>query len=391
MAAPGRIERFIALYALAWAGGSIAYTPFLTLLLPERIAALAGPDRAVDWLSALAFCGAITASIGHILFGYASDITRNRRGWIALGLVLSCALLALFPWVTSFTALLVLIAAWQLALNMMLAPLAALAGDVVPDGNKGLLGGFLAFAPAVGAASGALVTWPGLASAEMRPATVAAMVAVCVVPVIILAPRGRPADEAQHKSGAQGEPRGRVVVARMWLARLALQVAEAALFAFLYLWFRAIDPSLGANRTALIFGAVLAVSAPLGLAVGRWGDRHDRPLKPLVYCAAVSALALAAMALAKDTAGAIVAYAMFGMASSIFLALHSAQTLRILPRPERRGRDLGLFNLTNTAPSMIMPALALMLVPAFGYSGLFFLLAALAALSAALVPARLSK
>jgi len=37
--AAGR-TRFLLLYALAWAGGSIGYVPFLTILLPVRVAAL---------------------------------------------------------------------------------------------------------------------------------------------------------------------------------------------------------------------------------------------------------------------------------------------------------------------------------------------------------------
>ena len=174
----------------------------------------------------------------------------------------------------------------------------------------------------------------------------------------------------------------------MWLARLVLQVAEAALCAFLYLWFRHIDPGLGASRTALIFGIVLAVSAPVALAAGRWADRRDRPFLPLSLTAAVSAAGLLAMALAERPAAAIGAYAVFGIASSVFLALHSAQTLRILPRPERRGRDLGVFNLTNTTPSLIMPALVLTLFPGFGFAGLFAMLAALAVASAFLIPRR---
>jgi sugar phosphate permease len=97
----------------------------------------------------------------------------------------------------------------------------------------------------------------------------------------------------------------------------------------------------------------------------------------LVICAAISAIGLIGMALAQSTAAAIGSYALFGIVSSIFLAQHSAQTLRVLPRADRRGRDLGLFNLTNTLPSLIMPWFALTLVPYFGFSGLFVLLAAL--------------
>jgi MFS family permease len=165
-------------------------------------------------------------------------------------------------------------------------------------------------------------------------------------------------------------------------------VAEAALFAFLYLWFRAIDPSLGASRTAIVFGAVLAISAPIALVAGRWADRHDRPLAPLPVTAGISAVGLVLMALAQGTAAAVAAYGLFGVASAVFLALHSAQTLRVLPRPDRRGRDLGIFNLTNTTPSLVMPALALTLVPAFGFAGLFAMLAVLAVVAAALVPRR---
>ena len=86
-------QRFILLYALAWAGGSIAYTPFLSILLPVRVAHLAGPGAAVTWLAYLTFTGAIAASLGNILFGYLSDLTRFRPGWIMLGLVFSGLLL----------------------------------------------------------------------------------------------------------------------------------------------------------------------------------------------------------------------------------------------------------------------------------------------------------
>jgi MFS family permease len=91
------------------------------------------------------------------------------------------------------------------------------------------------------------------------------------------------------------------------------------------------------------------------------------------------------MALAQSVTAGIASYAVFGFSTSIFLALHSAQTLRTLPDSNRRGRDLGLFNLTNTMPSLVMPWFTLALVPWFGFSGLFLLFAALALLAALLL------
>lgn len=370
------MQRFLLLYALAWAGAAIAYVPFLSILLPVRVAGLAGPAD-VSWLAYIAFAGAVAASAGHIAFGYLSDITGNRRGWIWAGLILSCTLLFALTRAHDLPTLIVLIVGWQLALNMMLAPLAALAGDCVPDAHKGLLGGLMAFAPGLGALSGAAVTIPGLALPDARLALVAGIVACCVVPVLLVRlPPRVPDPPAEAEAGPRRLWQG--AMPRMWLARLAVQIAEAALFAYLFVWLRSIDPALSDNQTARVFSAVLILSAPLALLGGRWADRQERPLLPLVICAGISACGLAGMALSGTLQTAIAAYALFGIASSVFLALHSAQTLRVLPRSDRRGRDLGLFNLTNTLPSLIMPWLTLALVPWFGFAGLFVVFAALA-------------
>ena len=370
------------LYALAWAGGAVAYTPLLTILLPGRVAGLAGTEAGIGWLAQIALAGALAASAGSIAFGFLSDITRNRRAWIAVGLVLSSALLPLIGRAQTLDGLIFAIIGWQLALNMMLAPLAAWAGDQVPDRRKGMLGGFMAFAPAFGALSGAIVTQPGLAQEGQRLALVALMVVACVLPILLFAPRRSVAlprhEPAPAIPSPEPQPAQRRIVVRMWIARLAVQVAEATLFAYLLFWLRSLDSAVGENQTARLFSVIMLVSAPLALAAGRWSDKADRPMLPLAISACFSAAGLLGMALAGTLGAAMAAYALFGLASAVFLALHSSQTLRILLRPERRGRDLGLFNLTNTVPSLIMPWLAIGLVPVFGFQALFLILAVLA-------------
>ena len=370
------------LYALAWAGGAVAYTPLLTILLPGRVAGLAGSEAGIGWLAQIALAGALAASAGSIAFGFLSDITRNRRAWIAVGLVLSSALLPLIGRAQTLDGLIFAIIGWQLALNMMLAPLAAWAGDQVPDRRKGMLGGFMAFAPAFGALSGAIVTQPGLAQEGQRLGLVALMVVACVLPILLFAPRRSVAlprhEPAPAIPSAEPQPAQHRIVVRMWIARLAVQVAEATLFAYLLFWLRSLDSAVGENQTARLFSVIMLVSAPLALAAGRWSDKADRPMLPLAISACFSAAGLLGMALAGTLGAAMAAYALFGLASAVFLALHSSQTLRILLRPERRGRDLGLFNLTNTVPSLIMPWLAIGLVPVFGFQALFLILAVLA-------------
>lgn len=381
-------KRFLYLYALAVSGGAVAYVPFLTILLPIQITMFWGDD-ALTLLAYAGFAGAITASIANILFGWVSDRNAKRRPWIVAGLILSSVLLPAMQFATSPNMLILLIMFWQLGLNMMLAPLAAWAGDCVPDSQKGLLGGLLAFAPALGALSGALVTLPGIAAGGNRLMIVALLVMLMVTPVLIL---GRPAAMPQLMEGNQPgdqdqeNPRGsRAAVIRMWLARLLVQIAEASLFAFLLLWFRSVAPRFGDNDVATIFAVVLGMAVVATLTVGRWSDRADRPILPLGICAGIAAAGLLMMAAANNLPLAITGYVVFGLSSSIFLALHSSQTLRVLPAPRTRGRDLGLFNLTNTVPSLIMPWLTLALVPAYGFDALFILLAGLAIIAAILL------
>jgi MFS family permease len=370
-------RRFLWLYALAAAGGAVAYVPFLTILLPMRLTAMTGTGD-VAWLAYATFAGAIAASLSNIAFGWASDRTRTRVPWIAAGLIASCALLAGFGMVQDLPGTIALLVLWQCALNMMLAPLAAWAGDCIPDHQKGTLGGLLAFAPAAGAASGVLVTLPGLASPEARLLLVAALVFACVLPVLVAGhPRAFPA-LTRDDPGEVRPASSRAEVARMWLARLLVQISEAALFAFLYFWFRSIDPAMTDARVAQVFSAILLGAVPLALVTGRWGDRTGRPFMPLALAAAIAAAGLLAMAAAPGLGMAMAGYVVFGLAASVFLSLHSAQTLRVLPRAAHRGRDLGIFNLTNTVPSLAMPWLALALVPAFGFTGLFVALAACA-------------
>lgn len=369
---------FLWLYALAWAGGAVAYVPFLTILLPVRVAAMAGEQR-VHWLAYMTFFGATAASAGGIGFGWLSDRTGTRRPWIVGGLAGALVLLLCVPLARDPLQLLLLIVLWQLALNMMLGPLSAWAADLVPPQQLGSLGGLLALSPALGSVAGALVTIPGLAGPDGRLALVALLVALCVLPALLFAHPVVPPDADET---ARETPKARSVAVAMWIARFLVQISEATLFAYLYYYIRSIDPSRDASWIARLFGIVLCTAVPVALLIGRWSDRHGRPILPLVWAALALAFALMLMGLSSTSAQAIAAYVLFGFATTIFLSLHSAQTLRVLSGPDRRGRDLGLFNLTNTAPSLIMPWLTLAIVPQFGFSRLFLLLALLAVAAA---------
>lgn len=383
---------FLMLYAAAFAGGAVAYYPFLSVILPVQVTAMTGSSAAaLPLLAYIAFAGAVTASLANIAFGWASDVARMRRPFIAGGMVASSALLVAMPMASSPAMLIALIIAWQVCLNAMLAPLGAWAGDQVPDRQKGLLGGLLAFAPALGALAGAVATYTPWVPTGHRHLFVALLVLLLVSPALVFA-RPRPMPQlapVQTASDAAGPAMTRITraVVILWLARLLVQIGEASLFAFLLLWFRSLAPGFAEHSSATIFTIVLCSAVVVALLVGRWSDRAARPLLPLAVCAAVTVAGLVVMAAATSLPVAIAGYAVFGLASSVFLSLHSGQTLRVLPAPHRRGRDLGLFNLTNTMPSLVMPWLTPALVPVYGFDALFAVLAVLVGCAALMIAA----
>src|SRR3546814_9103586 len=160
-----RSWRFLALYALANAGGVAAFLPLLTLLLPLKVQAVAGDERLVT-LTLCALAGAVTASISNIVFGTLSDRsfarTCNRRRWIAGGLAATLATYPLLHWAASPVQIIAAVLIFQAGLNMMLAPLSPLMADEVPDHQKGVAGGLLRPPSPIGSALAAGRVAPGL-------------------------------------------------------------------------------------------------------------------------------------------------------------------------------------------------------------------------------------
>src|SRR3546814_9676822 len=122
--------------------------------------------------------------------------------------------------------------------------------------------------------------------------------------------------------------------------------------AYLYFWFRSIDPAMQDNEKARLFSVALTLAVPAALLAGRWADRRDRPFLPLVIGASVSAMGLVGMALAGDAGMAKASYLIFGIATTVFLSLHSWQTLRILPRSDRDRKSTRLNSSHSCAARM---------------------------------------
>jgi MFS family permease len=378
---------FILLVALANAGGVIAFLPLLSLLLPVRIAEIAGEAR-IGLFTATVIAGALAASIANIAFGWASDRAlargRPRRPWVVLGLILLAASFVAVALAQTPAAIILAIILFQVAVNALLSPMFAIMADEVPGAQMGLAGGLIALGSPLASAVGALMIGLGLAGAGAQLGFVFAAVLLCVVPLLRVP--ARPA--ASASDGAPARLLGRDL-AIAWTARLLVQIAGNVLSLYLVYYFVSIDPALSAAKQVGPIGQLMTIAyllpLPVAILIGRWSDRIGQRKPFLLAAATIAAIGPLGLALARDWSIAAPAFALYAMGSSVFLSIHSGFAMQLLPSAQNRGRDLGLINLTNTLPALLGPALAWALATPHDFGPVMLLLAALTLIGGGLV------
>lgn len=384
-----RSQRFILLVALANAGGVIGFLPLLTLLLPVKIAEIAGDDR-IAVFTATVVAGALAASASNILFGWLSDrsVARGggRRKWAVLGLAGLAASFAAVAFATTPLRIVLAVVAFQIAVNAVLAPMFAVMADEIPDAQKGVAGGLIALGAPLASAVAALMVTIGVNGEPARLGFVFGAVLLCVLPLLLTPSRIAPAAATPEEAPLLGRD-----LAVAWASRLLVQVAGNVLWLYLVYYFASIDPHTPTSKSVGPLGRLMTIAylipLPVAVLAGRWSDRIGRRKPFLIGFAALAALGLAGLAAAPDWNMAAAAFTLYALGSATFLSLHSGFAMQLLPDSRHRGRDLGLINLTNTLPALVGPLITWALATPRDFDAVMLVLAGLTLLGGLLVPA----
>ncbi len=368
---------FAALYVLAMCGAFIAFIPLGMLILPQKIATIAGIDSGggpVRTLSWLLVAGGIMAGFSNIAAGHVSDrlfrTHGNRRRLIGLGLMLVIGALAVLGAAQSFAGLVLAMLIFQLAINMLLSPLVALMVDYVPDRQKGAIAGWLGLALPVGSLSVTLLAALGSLGPGGQLAVMIMLVVVLVAPLLLRWPIPAPVAPLNpaHQEGPSAQHAGTMRnFALAWMARLLVQFSAAAILPYLYYFVAEVArPGETPARTAAAVGTMAVVFAVAsiggGLGAGWLSDRLGRRQPVLVATALMVALAMILLATLSDWTLIILAYALFAAGLAGFLAVDSALVAQLVSASDRRATLLGIMNLTNTLPGFLAPAATLLAI-----------------------------
>ncbi|MEG3179516.1 MFS transporter [Sphingomonas sp. LT1P40] len=372
--------------ALANAGGVIGFLPLLTLLLPVKIAGIAG-DARIGLFTATVIAGAIAASGSNILFGWLSDrsVARGggRRRWVVVGMVALALSFAAVAGASTPLAIIVAIALFQFAVNAVLAPLFAIMADEVPGPQMGVAGGLIALGAPLASAVAALIALAGIVAESAALGIVFAAVALCTLPLLRIPARMAPVVSSKEKPLLGRD------LAIAWTSRLLMQVAGNVLFLYLVYYFQSIDPAQTGSKAIGRLGQLMTIAylipLPVAVLIGRWSDRIGRRKPFLLGSGLTAAAGLIGLALAESWNAAAVAFGLYALGSASFLSLHSGFAMQLLPSAAHRGRDLGVLNLTNTLPALLGPLLTWLLATPRNFDAVMLTLAGLTVAGAMLI------
>ncbi|WP_432843149.1 MFS transporter [Dactylosporangium sp. CA-092794] len=378
--------------ALSWALPAAASGTLLQALFARMDAA----DK-IKMTAIVSTVAAIAGAAAVVVAGALSDRTRSRFGprkpWILGGALAGAVSLGLAAAVQRLWWIVVCYALFQLGLNCMVAALSALLPDRVGASLLGRASAFGGLGNLLGNAVGAAVAGGFLSAPRLGLALAPwTMVAVALIFWGYLPSRPntdvpRPPLSGLWRSLRPPADRDFWLV---FLGRVAFLLALLVVFAYqLYLltdYFHATQ-----RQTAAMIGAsglVLALGAGLATVLtGFLSDRAGRR-KPFLVGAAGFMAVTSLVPLFVHSAGVFLPFlGVVALAYGTFISVDQALMVEVLPSRDNSARDLGFLTVANTAPGIVAPGLAGVLVATLGYPALFVAGIALALVAVACIAA----
>ena len=368
-----RTSLVLAAYLVLFLAAFISLAPLFQIVAPLHAAALDAGAKTEIRSQAMVW-GAITAAVANIVMGAISDRTRSRFGrrrpWIALGALLT-ALSYVGIWRSSTPGEFVwALVGFQLAFNVLMAPLSAVFADRVPILLRSTVSAMLGLSYPLAVALGSSLMAFG---PQHEPGRLALLAGILIgAAAFFLIVFDEPSSERQGRvpsaySGRTGHllaPFESRNFATVWTARLLIATGYALVSTYLlYFVTDAVGwPGRSPERShAVLTGVAFASVVIITITMALFGARITRR-QPIAFIGAV-ALGIGALALAITPSWTVVilAFALYGVGQGAYGSVEMGLMADALPTQDNRGRDMGLNNLAVALPQAMAPIAALIL------------------------------
>ncbi|NSX34103.1 MFS transporter [Brevundimonas vesicularis] len=368
-----RTSLVLAAYLVLFLAAFIGLAPLFQIVAPLHAAALDAGGK-TEILSRAMVWGALTAAVANIAMGAISDRTRSRFGrrrpWIALGSVLT-VLSYVGIWRSSTPGEFVwALVGFQLAFNVLMAPLSAVFADRVPILLRSTVSAMLGLSYPLAVALGSSLMALG---PQYEPGRLALLASILLsAAAFFLIVFDEPSSERQpiapsSQTGGSGSllaPFRSRNFATVWTGRLLIATGYALVSIYL-LYF--VSDAVGwpgrtpershAVLTAVAFLSVVIIASLLAMFGTRISWRQ-----PIALAGAVAlCVATVALAIAPSWTVVVFAFAIYGLGQGAYGSVEMGLMADALPTQDNRGRDMGLNNLAVALPQAMAPIAALIL------------------------------
>lgn len=361
---------FIAVYVLAQFGIWVALLTPVVITIAVRVSEIAGEAEKGRWLGIILAIGGFVAMVVTPIWGALSDRTRSRFGrrrpWLLGGLLVSGIGLLLLGTAPN---LLVLGLGWvicQAGFNAMQAACLPILPDVIPVPMQGRVAGMLGMTSTAGTFAGSWITQYTQSSDLLMFMAPFAITVAGIVTLVIIMP-DRPAEPTDEKLNILVMLRSFFTPFRDWDfswafgSRFLIMMAWSFLLTY-QLFFLTDQLSLAQSDATQVMVKSMAIiaSATIGISliggfITDWTGRR----KPLIFIAAIlEASGFLVIALAPSVSQFLIGVALAGIGKGLYFAVDLALLAAILPNEEDRAKDMSVFQIANSLPQSLAPALA---------------------------------
>ena len=369
-----------------WVPLTVQDTALLAIAVPAMTLRLA-PENHVEVLAVLASIVALATALVPLLAGWLSDALRrrggSRRAFVAAGIVIDIGALAALSTVHTLAWFAILLVIATIGVNVALSAYQVLLPESVPRRQWGIVSGIRGAATLVGAVLGFAVAG-SMPDPSLTFKATAIILAVGALSLLKISDGTYDGEDHAH--------------VRDWHDFVVVFAARALVFfgltmlqTFVLFFFRDVqkidNPSAGTALYAFstIVGAVIS-SIYLGVL-------SDRAPRKIITALAIAAMAAATIgfALAPVLAWMLPFAVLFGIGFGGVMSSGWALAMDAIPKMRDVGRDLGLWGIATSIPSIIAPLVGGWLIglfggtragyqAVFGLSGFSFALASLSVL-----------
>lgn len=352
----------------AWIG--ILAPAFVTVAI--RVGQVATPEEKASQLGILLGVGAFGAMVAAPVWGAISDRTTARVGRRKLWMMMGALMLLIGLLVMAFSPnLLVLGIGWfvcQVGSNANQASLNAVLPDVVPDRQRGRMSGLLGLSVTVAVLVATFITQFTTQNTLLMfllPWVFIPVAQAVFFPVF----KDKPADLSTMSKYSLREfgrtfwvsPRRHPDFAWAFGSRFFVFLGTAFLSAY-QVYFLTDHIKVGLSEVAgFIFLSTVVTSAVTVVVsvAGGWLSDVFKRRKPFVWAAAVIAGAgLLIIGVSSSFEQFLVGAAVTSLGSGLYYAVDLALVAAVLPNSDDAAKDMGVFQIANSLPQSLAPAIA---------------------------------